>query len=736
MDRKPATPESAKNHRDQPCHKYSRAEQSSPKSRLPTPAKLSPSFIGRHDYIEKLYAAFSKDCHQRAALVGLGGVGKTQIALYFADYIRLYCPDYVVFWISASKVDDSYVRTAQELNLFDTYDHEHKELDAKTIVHRYLEKEEERRWFLIIDGVVDYARLPDIPRSERGRVLFLTRSMKVATTAVGNQVDQIIKVDGLDIPTALSLFESLLINKELLKDMAKTERLLGELSNLPLAISHAARYFNDRPQLTVDKLLKSLQCSDEHALAFFTKEYADFCSKPESRTSICNTLVQSFEHLRDAGRDAVAILEFASRFHPQCIPGTLLSISDAKDIREDAIGILCSSFLLNPNLEYQSYDMPTVVHLSVRAWVQQNNSHKRLIKQAARYLNKLIPNKNSANRSLWKKYQKHTIRVLEDCQALEMDFNERFELSAKVGLRFMRQRYLRSAIIWLKPSWLWLKTSQPRSSQMIHIQTRLAGAYAETGSACTAIKLSEKAMKIQEKHFPKDDEMIVAVSCALSKACRFNGDPGKGIERLERMRKGNGKRSPGSKFALLAELGKCYNYNKSYDKAIQVFKLGIAAASGKIAKDDPALLNAKNHLAHAYSQTGLTKESTTLMEEIIPIQQEALGGKHPETLDLQVHLAEEYTRTWDTKKAVSQWEELVRIQRATFGKTHEKTLRSENNLVTAYCESKSTTKALKLLEHMVCVRRGCLPATNEQRKWAEENWEKCIREFRWTWTQR
>ncbi|KAL4723008.1 hypothetical protein ACLX1H_010249 [Fusarium chlamydosporum] len=676
----PPTPDSVKGHPDQPCPESPRGQQKSRLSCLSPPAKLSPSFLGRQDYIEKLYRTFSKDCHQRAALVGLAGVGKTQIALYFEDCVRLYYPDYTVLWISASSVDDSYVRIAQELNLLETYDHEHKELNAKMIVHRYLEKEEKRRWFLIIDGVVNYVRLPDLPRSERGRVLFLTRCMKVATAAVGDEVDQIIKVDGLDIPTALSLFESLLISKGLLKDTEKTERLLSELSNIPLAITHAA--------------------SDEHALAFITKEYAEFDLRLGCRTSMYNTFLQSFEDLRDISQDAVATLESASRFDPQHIPRTLLSISDTKDTLEDSIGILCSSFLLSPNLEDQSYDMPTVVYLSMRAWAQQNNSRKRIIKQAVRRLNKLIPDDNSANHPLWKKLQKHTIRVLQDCEAQGMQLNERFELSAKIGLRFMRQRYLRSAIIWLEQAWHWLKQSQSKSSHMIYIQIRLAEAYAETGLAHKAIRLAEKAITMQEKYFSKDDSMIVAVSCALSKGCRFNNDPGKGIERLERMRKTNGKRSPETKFALLAELGKCYSYNKSYDKAIQAFKISIAATSRKVGKDDPALLNVKNHLAHAYSQAGLTKDSITLMEETLPIQQNVLGRKHPETLHLQVCLAESYTKTGDKEKAASQWEELITIQRATLGKTHEKTMRSENNLATAYYDSKKTTKALKLLEHM------------------------------------
>ena len=70
------------------------------------PFGRNKQFIGRHSQLEELFAKldpedFEDDC-QRVAIAGLGGVGKTQIALEAAFQIREASPDRSVFWISAT----------------------------------------------------------------------------------------------------------------------------------------------------------------------------------------------------------------------------------------------------------------------------------------------------------------------------------------------------------------------------------------------------------------------------------------------------------------------------------------------------------------------------------------------------------------------------------------------------------------------------------------------------------
>ncbi|KAJ4007884.1 hypothetical protein NW766_009695 [Fusarium irregulare] len=699
------------------------------------PMKVSPTFIPRDEYTNKLYAAFSQDCHQRAALVGLAGTGKTQIALHFADIVHQQYPNYRVFWITASSLQESCNRIARELNLFKIYEHEYSRPDPRVLLCRYLESESIGRWDLIIDDVDDSDSLPTLPRTSQGRILFITRSMKVATVAVGNQVDQVIKVEGLDSRTSLSLFHNLLFDKGLSRNAERTGELFAELENLPLAISHAARYLNDNPQLTVDQLLKSLKSSDSDALSFIAREYSESGGEATKGISISGSFSRSFRALREQHQDAWAILEFVSRIGSRSIPRSLLNL-EGKSGLEASIGILCSSFVIRPNPGGQTYDIPTIIYLSTRVWLQQNNSSRQLTKLATKRLNKLTPDDKPSERLLWEKYRTHITRVLRDCKHLKMDFDERFELAAKAGLWLVRQRDLEEAATLLEQAFFWFRKSEPKSGRRFHVQINLAEVYAEIGQATEAIKLAGKAMKVYEKNFSKDDAALVAVSCALSRAHRYNKEPEKGINRLEALSRTSGKRGPKPKFTLMTELGKCWVYKENFGKAIEALRVAISVAKDKIPPDDTNLLMAKIHLANAYMHQSLLQDSISILEEILPLQQSLFGRSHKEAIYVQSRLAEAYSKAGETEMAVKQWEALIVLQRTNLGKTHEWTMYSENSLARTYYEGNNQNKALRLLESMVCVRRECLGETDTQRKWAEEFWERCMQDWKWTWTRR
>ncbi|KAH7240049.1 uncharacterized protein BKA55DRAFT_542646 [Fusarium redolens] len=118
------------------------------------------------------------------------------------------------------------------------------------------------------------------------------------------------------------------------------------------------------------------------------------------------------------------------------------------------------------------------------------------------------------------------------------------------------------------------------------------------------------------------------------------------------------------KLTLLGELGKCYNYAEDYEKAAKSLEMGIEAAEGKIAKDDPILIVVKNNLAYTYEQKGQHKKAISLLEETLPIQKQILGKPHFETLKIQVYLSEQYLEIKELTKAISLLEELLPIQRA------------------------------------------------------------------------
>ncbi|EXM14370.1 hypothetical protein FOTG_17220 [Fusarium oxysporum f. sp. vasinfectum 25433] len=742
----PPTEKSGKSQPKQPVYKE-RKSPSQPCFYVPT--KLSQPSIDRPKYLGKLQAAFSRDFHQRVALTGLGGAGKTQIAIQFAEWLRTTYPKYSVFWISGDSLQQSYSGIAQKLDLYQQYQREYKSIDARVLFHRYISTERLGRWFLIIDdtdadgdllspGAQPGTVFNDLPHSKEGRILFITHSMKAASAAVQEQANQVIKVEGLEGPDAFSILRHSLFNKRLLDNENKVRELLSELNGLPLSTKQAARYLNNYAHLTIDKFLDLLRSPSQDAFSFISQ-------KPDGRgqgsqDNILKSIMKSFEAVRKESPHAGKLLEFISEIASSSIPRTILpgtKIKEGKGNLEQSIGTLCSFFLLVPRQGGNMFDMPIIVHLCMRVWVRQNKATNNLTQTVTKRLNELVPPVDWSKRPVWKKYQAHAIRILSSCQDRDLRFDERFQLACKIGAWLLRERNTKGAIPWLQQALEWAKKSSfKHTKRRLRIQLDLAEAYAETKQSAKAIQLTEKALAFQEKHLSKDGSSVLAVSCVLAKSHRFNGAPKKEIDRLEKLRKVDSKRSAMDKLILLGELGKCYNYAEEYEQAAESLEVGIDTAESKIAKDDPILIVAKNNLAYAYEQRGEHKKSITLLEETLAIQTQILGKTHFDTLKIQVYLIEQYLKIKELTKAISLLEELVPIQRKTLGQVHKKTMSSENDLAELYLQNRNVYTALKLYGHMVSVRQKNLGPGDEQRKWAEARYEKCIETWKWTWARR
>ncbi|SCV47035.1 related to calcium-independent phospholipase A2 [Fusarium fujikuroi] len=721
--------------------------KSPPQPCYSVPTKLPPSSIDRPNYLRKLQAAFPQDQHQRVALAGLPGSGKTQIAIQFAEWVHSSYPKYSIFWLSADNFEESYSRIAQKLDLFRRYEYESKTTDARVLFHRYLSSERLGRWFLIIDDAdIDNGSsspsaqsksvFSDLPHTEEGNILFITHSMRAATAAVGNQVNKVIEVSGLEIPDAISILRHSLFNKGLLVDEDIVKELLSELNGLPLSIQLAARYLNNHSHLTIAKFLELLRSPGQDAFPFVSQSTDGTSEGTDYEDSILKNAMKCFEAIQKLNPRAARLLEFISQTGPSSIPRTILAgtgIKGGKAELEESIGILCSFFLLAPRQGGSIFDMPTIIHLCIRVWAKQKKASKGLTETVTKRLNELMPPVDWSKRLTWKTYQAHTIRVLNNCQDLDLRYDDRFQLMCKVGSWLVRQRNSTLAIPWLQQAAEWVKKSSfKHSKRRLRIELDLAEAYAETGQSAKAIQLSEKALPFQGKHIPRDESSLLAVSCVLAKSYRFNGVPKHEIDRLEKLRRAGTKRSTMDKLILLGELGKCYNYAREYEKAAESLEMGIDAAESKIAKDDPILIAVKNHLAYSYEHKGERKKCISLLEETLPIQQQVLGKAHFDTLKIQVSLIEQYLKIKELTKVISLLEDLVPIQRKTIGQVHKRTMSSENSLAESYLQNRNVYTALKLYEHMVSVRQKNLGSGDEQRKWAEARYEKCIETWKWT----
>ncbi|MCJ1309681.1 hypothetical protein MMC25_003341 [Agyrium rufum] len=151
--------------------------------------------------LEKLLGSLGK--HARVVLYGLGGIGKTRVALEIATRMGIVCHR-SVFWVHAASpqtFEKSFMDLAREVHIagFDTSD---PKVDKLGLVRSWLNSEKSREWLLVIDNVDDTeifdtrtahgSRLATyLPNFERGVILMTTRKKQVATkfTAAKNMIE-------------------------------------------------------------------------------------------------------------------------------------------------------------------------------------------------------------------------------------------------------------------------------------------------------------------------------------------------------------------------------------------------------------------------------------------------------------------------------------------------------------------------------------------------------------------
>ncbi|KAF1955434.1 hypothetical protein CC80DRAFT_536030 [Byssothecium circinans] len=221
------------------------------------PFQKNTQFVGRTLEIAEISTLLAnKSRCERVAIVGIGGVGKTQIALEFAHQWRETHPDCAVFWIPVTNVEsmlEAYLEIGQQLQIPNI---EQEKGDVQKLVQRRLGQESSGRWLLVFDNADDIdmwtekaggtagsgRRIDYLPKSKHGSILFTTRSRKVATKLAGKNV---VSVSEMDDAAAKGLLEKSLMDQDLLDDDQATAALLVKLTYLPLAIVQAAAYMNE-----------------------------------------------------------------------------------------------------------------------------------------------------------------------------------------------------------------------------------------------------------------------------------------------------------------------------------------------------------------------------------------------------------------------------------------------------------------------------------------------------------
>lgn len=406
-------------------------------------------FIGRQNEVQLLEAKlFQPNGSRRVAVVGLGGVGKSRLALELAHRAESQLERRSIFWVRATDAltfEKDFFEIGKKLKIPGIED---EKADYKGLVTQVL-SQDSGDWLMILDEADDEAiwgrsliqntgtmtLTKYLPKSATGSILITTRNRRVATTLAGKQI---VTLEEMNIDEAIQLLGNLLTGPEILEDHIATSTLLQRLTCLPLAIVQAAAYINMN-DVTIQVYLDLLEDGEENTIDLLDEDFEDEGRYKERPNAVASTWLISFEQIRRQDHLATDYLSFMACLSEKNIPQSLLPQAPSMKKMVDALGILTGySFVRkqsDSNTTDPLYDMHRLVHLATRKWLRIENSLLDRTTTTMERLAKLFPTRQHINKDKWMLYMPHAQTLCDFDVGRELD--DRYNLLEKMGLCLM-----------------------------------------------------------------------------------------------------------------------------------------------------------------------------------------------------------------------------------------------------------------------------------------------------------
>jgi tetratricopeptide (TPR) repeat protein len=296
--------------------------------------------------------------YARLALVGLGGVGKSQIAIEYTHRIRDSSLDTWVFWVHAGSLANFEKDYREIAKLMRIPGRDDKDANVFHLVYSWLNNEANGKWVMVIDNADDISVFNDkppncsptmglnettgmdevkvpkvvdfIPSSRNGSILITSRNREVAIELTG-RYKHILTVEPMNEAEAVQLLKNTLVETFPQDEMVE---LVETLDYMPLAITQAGGMINKcSPRLTIPSYIAEFKTSDD---AERTKLLDSSIAEPgrdrERTNSIVATWHITFQYVRKTKPSAARLLSLMCMFDRQRIPETLLIGQYGEDI--------------------------------------------------------------------------------------------------------------------------------------------------------------------------------------------------------------------------------------------------------------------------------------------------------------------------------------------------------------------------------------------------------------------
>jgi len=623
------------------------------------PYHRNPFFTGRDSILERLHVALhtekAADLTQTQAISGLGGIGKTQVAIEYAYRYRS-CYK-AVLWARAETRDvfiADFMTIAELLRLpeKDEQDPRHTLAAVKNWLHTSTD------WLLILDNVENFSTIEDgIPTGGDGHIILTTRMQATGTLGRRINLEQMQPEEG-----ALFLLRrsQLLASDVSLTEASETMRAAaGTISQLmdglPLALDQAGAYIEQ----TSCSLSDYLDRYRTHRNVLLGLRGTISSDHPQSMKA---TFSLSFAKIELTHPAAADFLRLCSFLHPDTIPeaifigagqdlGPVLGPIAADAVQFDTmIAALRTYSLIHRDAEAKILNVHRLVQAILKDDMDQY-ACKVWAERVARILNRVFPSADIVETDVtsWPTCQQYLPHVLA-CVAL------------------VEQEVL----------------CIPEAAQLLHH----AGIYLfERGLYEEAQPLLQRALAIREQALGADHPDVANSLDKLALLCEAQWKDAQ-AEQCYQQALDIRIRVLGSKHLDVARslnnIG-FFNFKKGqYAQAESLYRQALAIFEQTLGPDHLDVAQCLHNLAAAQREQGRHAEAEPLHQRVLAIREQALGPNHPQVAASLRSLAITYHTQGKYLLAEPFYQRALAIREQALGPDHPDVAMSLRNLAMLY----------------------------------------------------
>jgi tetratricopeptide (TPR) repeat protein len=607
------------------------------------PYPRNPVFTGREEILQRIHtqlqAGQSMALSQAQAISGLGGIGKTQIAI---EYAYQYRQDYqTVLWTLADTRESlisGYLAIAKKLQLPE------KDTQDQPIVIEAVKNwlQTHDSWLLILDNADDLSMAREfIPPTFDGHLLLTTRAWNMGRLAKRIEVETMGQDAGaLFLLRRVGLVaETASLDTASSTDRATARSICEELGGLPLALDQAGAFIEESQSSLADYLhiyraRRSELLSERGGLI------------DDHREGVSTTWSLSFKKVEEKNPAAADLLRILAFVHPEAIPEEIITQGSshlgsglqkvARDplLLSQAIAALLAYSLVRRDPEAKTLSIHRLVQAVLRD-AMDDKTRKQWAERAVRSVNAVFPEVEFKTWPECERYLPHALSCAERVEQEQISSLEAARLLYEAGCYLIERARVSEASPLLQQALV----MREQYLGYEHIDTantvdRLARCFEMQGKYAEAEPLYRRALGITEQQLGSEHPETAA---SLNNLALLYYERGK-YEEAEPMYKRAlsireqklGEMHPDTAQSL-NNLAALYRAQGKYEEAEPLYKRACSIYEQKLGEMHPWTATSLHNLAALYDNRGKYEEAEPLFKRVLLIREQTLGPSHPGT---------------------------------------------------------------------------------------------------------